>query len=305
MNYNLSNRYIFKGVLKMNTGLHIGSGRETEYTDNAVIRNALDEPYIPGSSFKGVLRSTVEKILPAIKPISDVWSCQLFSESDGAKICLSNPSNQKKLSKLREEAGKNIKDSKILLAEDMVGHEDDLITEQFIIEKYLPDHLCDTCKVFGSPVFSSKIKIQDLHIIEPYYELSEVRDGVGIDRDTETAVDQVKFNFEVIPSQTEFDVNITLENVNDKELAIFAIGLREFTEGHATIGGLSSRGLGACKLEINSINFIDFTNRSHLEQYLIEGKMAGQLTLSDLFNKIKTKLLTKEGGNHNAQTITQ
>lgn len=300
MNFKLTNRYILTGVLIMKTGLHIGGGKESLITDSAVIRDAMGQPFIPGSSFKGVLRSTIEKILPVFTSIPGLWSCQLFNESDEAKSCLSSTSNQKKLSNLKKEIGKKVKDSKVLSTEYKERHLNDIISEQFILETFLPENLCDTCKIFGSPVFGSKIKIQDLDIREPYFELSEVRDGVGIDRDTETAVPQVKFDFEVIPSKSEFDLKIILENVCDKELAIFAIGIKEFVEGNSAIGGLSSRGLGACSLIIDKIEFLDFTNPAHLEKYLIEGKMDGQLSTTDFFNKIKTELLTPKTGGNNA-----
>ncbi len=244
-----------------------------------------------GTRSKGVLRSTVEKILPNFTSISGVWSCQLFAEN-GTTKCLSKKSNQNKLNDLKDEIGEKIKDSKVLGDDYKQTRGEEIISESFILNCYLPENLCDTCKLFGSPILAAKIKIQDLHIREPYFELSEIRDGVGIDRDTEVAVDRAKFDFEVIPSQTEFDLKITLENISDKEFAIFALGLNEFIQGNATIGGLTSRGLGACKLEDGySIKFVDFTNPAHLQEYILNGKMSGEKSFQDLKNLIKIHLL--------------
>lgn len=61
-----------KGKILVKTGLHIGSGNEKVEIggmDNPIIRNPLTrEPYIPGSSIKGKMRSLVEwklgKVLP-------------------------------------------------------------------------------------------------------------------------------------------------------------------------------------------------------------------------------------------------
>lgn len=54
------------GVMTAVEGIHIGGNNEGTKTggcDNPVIRNSLtDKPYIPGSSIKGVMRSTLEKI---------------------------------------------------------------------------------------------------------------------------------------------------------------------------------------------------------------------------------------------------
>lgn len=63
------------GTLTLKTGLHIGAG-DTEMriggTDNPVVKNPLDgQPYIPGSSLKGKIRSLLE------------WKLGLVSASNG------------------------------------------------------------------------------------------------------------------------------------------------------------------------------------------------------------------------------
>src|SRR6266567_2785993 len=63
--YQLRNRYHFKGRLVMQTALHIGGGKVTlSSSDSPVVLTPDQKPFIPGSSFKGALRSTVEKIVP-------------------------------------------------------------------------------------------------------------------------------------------------------------------------------------------------------------------------------------------------
>ena len=65
--YELRNRYVFKGQLVMQTALHIGGGRVTlSSSDSPVVLTPDQKPFIPGSSFKGALRSTVEKIVPSL-----------------------------------------------------------------------------------------------------------------------------------------------------------------------------------------------------------------------------------------------
>src|SRR5438876_8657663 len=53
-----------EGVLELVTGLHIGSGNSEMHiggTDNPVIKHPLTlQPYIPGSSLKGKIRSLLE-----------------------------------------------------------------------------------------------------------------------------------------------------------------------------------------------------------------------------------------------------
>ena len=46
------NRYIVKGILRTNTPLHIGAGRDSfnpVQTDNGVIVDPIGNPFIPGS----------------------------------------------------------------------------------------------------------------------------------------------------------------------------------------------------------------------------------------------------------------
>lgn len=61
---NLEKKYIIKGVIKAKTGLHIGgtsSGMSIGSADSTVIKHPItDEPFIPGSSLKGKMRSLTE-----------------------------------------------------------------------------------------------------------------------------------------------------------------------------------------------------------------------------------------------------
>ncbi len=63
----LMGKCITRGEMKLLTGLHIGTSKDTMEIggmDNAVIRDPLTrEPYIPGSSLKGKLRMLLERAL--------------------------------------------------------------------------------------------------------------------------------------------------------------------------------------------------------------------------------------------------
>ena len=64
------NRLEITGKLTTITALRISAGRSTEPigTDLPVIKDALGQPLIPGSSFKGALRSRLESFLRGIDP---------------------------------------------------------------------------------------------------------------------------------------------------------------------------------------------------------------------------------------------
>jgi CRISPR-associated protein Csm3 len=70
---------IFKGTIECVSGLHIGGsveGIEIGGVDNPVIKHSItQEPFIPGSSLKGKLRSSLEKKLDKVPPNGEPCSC--------------------------------------------------------------------------------------------------------------------------------------------------------------------------------------------------------------------------------------
>ena len=64
------NRLEITGTLTTITALRISAGRSSEPigSDLPVIKDALGNPLIPGSSFKGALRSRLESFLRGINP---------------------------------------------------------------------------------------------------------------------------------------------------------------------------------------------------------------------------------------------
>ena len=235
----LNNRYILTGRVIMDTALHIGSGDSSFEIDAAVIKDAYGKPFIPGSSFKGILRSTVEKIIPNIPGLT---TCALIDGADCATV------NETKMTLFKAR-----------LKGDEKGDPFELI--------------CDTCKCFGSTAAASKVKIPDLYVSEPYIGIFEIRDGVGIDRDTETAVDGAKFDYEVVPSQTEFEFEMIGENLDDQDKFLLALGLREMQSGVISLGGNTSRGLGAFSLAIDNVSCLNFKNKKSVIDYLTSQKL--------------------------------
>lgn len=76
---NLLGYKTIEGKIKVITGLHIGGSSDTIEIggmDNPVIRNPLtNEPYIPGSSLKGKMRSLMEWKTNNIDPKGEVHKC--------------------------------------------------------------------------------------------------------------------------------------------------------------------------------------------------------------------------------------
>jgi CRISPR-associated RAMP protein (TIGR02581 family) len=80
-------------------GLRVGSGVADDVTDAPLLRDADDEPFVPGSSLKGVLRSSAERLLRAYDlnpPVCDVLTdercggkpgAEPLAEEDLARLC--------------------------------------------------------------------------------------------------------------------------------------------------------------------------------------------------------------------------
>ncbi len=262
----LDNRYFFTGELVLLNEMHIGSGKGDEKTDALVIKDYRGKPFIPGSSLRGVLRSTIERIAETIglKP------CLLIDN----RLCVTTSNTmQDKFKKIMED-----KD----IAE---------------IEKFIKDdtQVCPVCQVFGSTIIASKIRVTDLLPVSDV-KTPAVRDGVAIDRDTETAKKGAKYDFQTVATDTKFKLEIVCENLVDRDIALLAVGIQELVNGNFWLGGNSARGLGRCKLENPCIKY--FKGADALKKYLLEGKLE-ELKVDDFF-----KYVSILGGSH-AEEIAQ
>ncbi len=246
-------RYLFTGRLVLKTGLHLGSGWAVGTpSDSPVVRTPDGKPFIPGSSFKGAFRSTVEKLTPA----TGLTSCWLM----GGQGCIgAQGQEQKDFDRERQK-------------------DDERWTGETLLVK-LESELCDTCKLFGSPYRASRILFADL--LPPKEDslsakMIQIRDGVAIHRDSEKAVDRLKYDYEVVAPAQTFQVQIWLEDPSPNDLALTSLGLSEFVSGFGYLGGKRSRGLGNCQIEELAIYHLDLAadgdigERAHrLRKYLL------------------------------------
>ena len=222
------NRLELQGTLTTVTALRISQGRSTEPigSDLPVVKDALGKPFIPGASFKGVLRSRLESFLR------------------GIDLKLAEDPNQL-VSSDRSTVIRELKDS-------FKGN-DKALTEALWQQTDLASRL------FGSPWIASKFQVRDLTVVsETWFGQYQERDGVSIDRDTETAADGRLYDFQVVPSGTEFEFRAVVENGEDYELGLLMIGLHQFETEQIPLGGGRSRGLGVVKLAIDRAWWIDY-----------------------------------------------
>ena len=109
----------------------------------------------------------------------------------------------------------------------------------------------------------------------------QVRDGVVIDRDSQTAVDNLKYDYEVVPPDSRFELCIDLENPTDSDLALLGAALFEWCAG-SSIGGFTSRGLGRFHLKDVKLSGVDMTDRKQLVNFLT--KTDAEARFNDLGN---------------------
>lgn len=126
--------------------------------------------------------------------------------------------------------------------------------------------------LFGSPWIASKFQVRDLTVVtDTWFGQYQERDGVSIDRDTETAADGKLYDFQVVPAGTQFEFKAIVENTEEWELGLLMIGLHQFETEQIPLGGGRSRGLGVVKLEIDKMYWLDVNNKAEkLLTYLQE-----------------------------------
>ena len=267
--YQLRNRYLFKGRLVMQTALHIGGGKVTLSPSNSpVVLTPTGMPFIPGSSFKGALRSTVEKLVPMLPEYAGLSSCSLI-DVDEDTLKKMNQAEKDRLCPTIRQRYLNLK------------RRDNADRAEQILEKAL-DALCDTCRLFGSPFAASHVNINDLYMpVDSMSDIVQIRDGVAIDRDSERAKDGRKYDFEVVPASTAFNLEITLENATLQDLQLLCVGLSEYVHGFGIVGGKRSRGLGASRLEHLTVSSLELDvaepeRSERLRNYLLKRQFSAE-----------------------------
>ncbi len=276
--YDLRNRYMLTGQVIMQTAFHIGGGKGTlSNSDNPVVLTPEGQPFIPGSSFKGALRSTVEKLVPGLPAEAALYTCGLIELGDQERERLKN-STLKLCSTQRQK--------EITALQLQYPTREKEILDQARVD------LCHTCKLFGSPYAASRINVSDLSLINSEWaSIIQRRDGVAIDRDSEKARDHLKYDFEVVPASTVFKLQIIVENVTQQDLQLISIGLSEFIHGFGRIGGKRSRGLGVCLLENLQIAALELEGigeqeRSvRLRNYLLRREFSNHFAGEDFLNE--------------------
>lgn len=218
----LQSRLRFRGVLTARTGLRIGIGRDNDVAgrDLPVMRDASGRPFIPGASFKGALRAQLEAALRGLRD---------RDEDQRRLACY-----------VMEPQLRCIPDTLI-----KSWREGSTTRAPQTLSRLVLENSCLICKTLGSTWLASHVAVRDL-AVDPtlWFGQFEVRQGVSIDRDTETAREGLLYNFETVPAGTRFLLEIEADNLQPWQQGLLLLGLAPFVRGEASLGGARSRGLG-------------------------------------------------------------
>jgi CRISPR-associated RAMP protein (TIGR02581 family) len=249
-NFGLRQKNRLTASLVFDTAWRIGSGKEGEtMSDLGVVLDPRGQPLLPGSSLKGKLRSTCEALAHAL----GLSTCMLNYDASGVK-CTSDVTYYRKVREAYQKASRRMQDRL----------------------QWLDENTCNVCKLFGSPVRAGRLLMSD-GTLKSWASVVQVRDGVVIDRDSQTAVDGLKYDYEVVPPDSRFQIYIDLENPTDQDMALLGVALFEWHTG-SSIGGFTSRGLGRFHLEDLRLAGVDMSDPKQRVKFLTATKAKERLS---------------------------
>ncbi|HEX9926877.1 MAG TPA: CRISPR-associated RAMP protein Csx7 [Anaerolineae bacterium] len=299
-------RFRVTGVLNLNTAMRIGAGSAQGATeqDLAVLKDLTGRPYIPGSSFKGAYRAHLERLLRSFDPN---LACISVPRTEGKGLgqvegCLSQDDIEAIKKKFEDKTDLDLSQA-ILNGTTLTPKDDSRVKEDLQLTG-----LCWVCRLCGAPWFASKLMVRDMVVVEEtWFKRYLIRDGVAIDRDTETAAEGLYFNFEAVPVGTKFRFEIIIDNADEAELGLALLGLREFEQGYVPLGGARSRGLGHVALQLDWDDS-SLVKKEHLKEYLLDPgsaiALAQEEARADYWKKFVDEL-KESGGSSHAQTLSQ
>ncbi|MDR2034015.1 MAG: type III-A CRISPR-associated RAMP protein Csm3 [Helicobacteraceae bacterium] len=204
-----------KGQIKILTGLHIGGGDEVMKIggiDNPVIKTTKGDPYIPGSSIKGKMRSLLE------------WNYRLVGLGDG------KPFGSNTLGKVLDPSDREAAKTLIKLFGDSNSKAKDAEKAEFGI---------------------TRVSVGDCHLSsgQGALKLTEAKYENVIDRKSGTA--QHPRQSERVPAgvKFDFDIRVKIFEGDDKDALVSMVRKGIELIGSDFLGGSGSRGYGRVKFE--------------------------------------------------------
>ena len=235
--------------------LHIGSGKEKDDRDAPFI--SLDDDknfYIPGSTFRGYLSTKLERFLDSENGFKIKNNGEELNEAD-VKLIFGYTNLDKLETKINDEDNE----------EDRKLKENNKKIQDRIIKKLNSKNLKEVKSLAG------RIHISDMPVLKNVKYIT--RDGIKIDRNTGATEKRGKFDYDVVPAGTEFELNIELENIENYQLDLIGLALNDILKDNGDLfGGKTSRGIGKCRLKDLKMKYVTSDDKEKLKKYIFEGK---------------------------------
>lgn len=227
MHKQLLNECRMTGTLNSASPLLVRSAVETiggpDTTVVLTVRDGLDQPYLPGSTLKGVLRSHAERILRTLRADS---ACNPVEDRGQLRSC----------ARRLEEREREVQRGERRVASAPVAYRDS----------------CAGCKTFGSSLLAGRVLVSDAYMPADSVPALVRRDGIGIDRFSGAASLRSHYELEAV-SEVSFGFTLTLTNFELWQLGLLGLALHDLVEGRLPIGSGKSRGLGQVQGRIDRL----------------------------------------------------
>jgi CRISPR/Cas system CSM-associated protein Csm3 (group 7 of RAMP superfamily) len=282
-------RFTLAGDFTLETALRVGSS-------DGLALDANGQPLIPGSTFRGALRTYTEAALRGMY----------------------DPQRDKKVTvNLRGQDGRPMPVLRtVTLCCDSVDKRDDnanyqgCLTKAIVskwendpivrpnLDQALADCSCQVCRLFGAVWLAGRVIVPDLTLVGGNWNGSQTRGGLALSRDRDISIKDSGYQREVVPAGLQFRFQLVAENVTPVEQGILMLGVRAFENGLVSLGGDRSRGLGRGRLEL------DWWNCRYIDaDHLIGALLGNDVPLfTDSDAEARLSVLATELGKPNAPT---
>ncbi len=267
--------YVIEGVLINTEPLRVGKGAGgLGEVDLPVVRLPSGEPFIPGSSIKGVLRSIAESLVRSERE----FACEPSTTSMGFNRCsmaaelltriyyllISGSARSLSGDEFEEKVVSALRKKYRMLSDEVFEEVIELYNKGGIkgLIKELPLRIgpCVVCQLFGNTSLASHIDIMDAIPLSGR-ESGEIpvlsRTRVAIDRFRGASRARALFNYEYVPRGIKWRFKAIIRNVdltdsNSTKSRIVRSLLKMMSDGaeYLSLGGMRSVGLGRFKLDL-------------------------------------------------------
>ena len=257
----LKNRIIFRIKMENETPLYIGSESSKGESYLRLIsmpymkdKEIIYIPLIPASTIKGSLRHISELILKSYTDLDGIYRYVRDTHIEDERRGIVHLPN-KEIKSFGDVMAFGVKmgiDEDII--ESIVGDETD---EDKKFSKLLT-YYCPVCRIYGSPEFSSKIKISDAipekDVVKMYMT------HVKIDRKRGIKDEHALYTVEMLSPGAIFNTTIIVDNILPGSFeAKILINTIDYIKTLALqLGGMKSTGLGVLNVSDMRISYLDF-----------------------------------------------